>query len=181
MQFSDFGFFHINEWYLRALHIADNKSQYSYTKDYSDKPFLGIIEHEKYKYFIPLSSRKPKHAGMDYDGTDYMLIYEVIDTVGIKPGDIVKPRRDAWLDKILSILNINNMIPVPEGLYYSAVMSGNDLLRKEYEFCFDYKDDIITKANDIHNNTADEKTIERCCDFNKLEEVCMKYMKQVSK
>jgi protein AbiQ len=178
MKFLDFSFYNIDERYLKTLHSADNKSQYSHDKDYGSKPFLGIVEHESYRYFIPLSSGKAKHARMNYIGKDYILIYEVINIASRRPHDIVKPRRDAYLDKILSVLNINNMIPVPEGLYRSAAIQGNDLLRKEYEFCFDYKDDIITKANVVYDITADSKAIERCCNFNKLEEICTKYMKQ---
>ena len=177
MQFSDFGLFYVDEPYLKALNAADKNSQYSDDKDYGNKPFLGIVEHDVYKYLIPLSSGKPKHAGMDYVGRDYILIYETINISAKRSSDIVKFRRDAWLDKILSILNINQMIPVPDGLYYKIDVFSNSLIRKEYDFCFDYKEDIIIKANELYNTATNNKTLERCCDFNKLKKVCTKFSK----
>ena len=57
------GLYNIDVNYLEYLHSIDSEVQFSLEKDYSQKPFLGILVLvDTYTYFIPLTSAKPKHA-----------------------------------------------------------------------------------------------------------------------
>ena len=67
-----------------------------YNKDGAFKrKYIGIVlEINRYKYFAPLSSFKPKHKKMK-EGVDFIKI------------------------KDYAVLNLNNMIPVPDSACYS--------------------------------------------------------------
>ena len=80
-----------NKKFVKYLKSFDNKVE---NIDYQNnlKPFIGIIINvNNFNYYVPISSPKKKHYKMK----------EGIDFIKIK-----------HKDKILGVLNLNNMIPV---------------------------------------------------------------------
>ena len=169
--YEDFGFYSISADYTRRLQNIDSKVQNSY----GNKPFLGAIRmQDKYDYFIPLSSPKDKHIYMPEIGRFYSLVYEYIRPEDRVPQNIIRDERDGLLQKLLGILSVNNMIPVPPG-YYTKLpdftnrkVKYNDLLFKEYEFCLAIKDKILEMSRNVRENYLLDIS-EYCCDFAELE------------
>ena len=98
--------------YMRGLKIYEVNPRYiEYLSGfqehlfYSDgekagRKYIGIVlEINGFKYFTPLSSFKPKHKKMD-EGVDFIKI------------------------KDYAVININNMVPVPEGQYHLVDVNG---------------------------------------------------------
>lgn len=83
----------INKNYINYLKQFDSKVQninYSNTS----KPYLGIIFNiNNFNYYVPISSVKSKHYSMS-NNVDFIKIINN--------------------NKILSVINLNNMIPIPE-------------------------------------------------------------------
>ena len=169
--YEDFGFYSISGEYTRRLQEADSKVQDSY----GNKPFLGIIRlHDKYDYFVPLSSPKDKQTDMPEVGRFYFLVYEFIRPEDRTPKNIIREERGGLLQKLLGILSVNNMIPVPAGYYTKLpdftdrTEKYNDLLCKEYEFCLTIKDKLLEMSQNVRANYRQEIS-EYCCDFEELE------------
>ncbi|GFP00012.1 hypothetical protein LHEH8_17670 [Lactobacillus helveticus] len=91
--------------------------------------------------------------------------------------------------QLLSVLNINNMIPVPIGFYHKidinkiSDLKYRDLLNAEQIACRKKARRIIKNAKLIHKFICYEperhKNINKfCCDFNKLEKYCRKISKE---
>ena len=84
-------------------------------------------------YFAPLSSFKPKHAKMD-EGVDFIKI------------------------KNYAVININNMFPVPEGLYtYIDIQKIRNpdyraLLQSEYRIIKKNRNRILKNANLVYHH-----------------------------
>lgn len=81
---------------------------------------------------------------------------------------------------LLSVLNINNMVPVPEEYYKKIPISKikdhkyQDLLNMELNSCRKKKKVIIRNAKLVHKFICQERSkhkrmLNYCCDFNKLE------------
>lgn len=113
-------------------------------------------------YFVPLSSYKPdKHDDMN----------EAIDFLKLRN---------------YSVININNMIPVPtsEITYVNFKdepdLKYKDLLGSEYRLIKAREQEILRNSRIVYNYRMDNKNKEkslykRCCDFKKLEEACVLY------
>ena len=86
--------------------------------------------------------------------------------------------------KLLSVLNLNNMIPVCDSAIINYNISQDKdyfLLRKEIEFCNIHKEKIISDSKRIYNavTTHSWQSLEnRCCNFKLLEEKCIYYQSQ---
>ena len=83
----------IEKEYVKYLNKQDSRVG---KIEYGDKlkPYIGIVlEIHGYNYYVPVSSAKEKHY----------KINEHIDFLKIKRGE-----------KILSVLNMNNMIPIKQ-------------------------------------------------------------------
>ena len=133
------------------------------------RPFVGIVIvcNDK-RYCIPLSSPKNKHKDMK-NSVDFMKIYDG--------------------DKLIGVLNFNNMIPVNEKVIVPLDMkirSGDTapikyykvLCAKQLKWCQQHQENIIHRANRLYNlitsgNTSHDLK-KRCCDFNKLEKTLTK-------
>ena len=112
------------------------------------------------KYFAQLSSFKPKHKRLS----------ETIDF--IKIGD-------------MAVINLNNMIPVPEGIYVpknpnlETDQQYKNLLNNERRIIKQRTEQIINNAHSVYNHklTNDEKSklSQRCNDFRLLEEKCREF------
>lgn len=62
-EFENFGFYTIDVDYLEFLNGKDSEVYYNASYKYAIKPYVGIIINiSECKYFIPLTSAKPKHT-----------------------------------------------------------------------------------------------------------------------
>ena len=155
-------FYEIDEKYIDFLshyseHLFHNaKIQQNYSRKY-----IGILfEINGMKYFAPLSSFKPKHKRLS----------ETIDF--IKIGD-------------MAVINLNNMIPVPGGIYVpknpnlETDQQYKNLLNNERRIIKQRTEQIINNAHSVYNHklTNDEKSklSQRCNDFRLLEEKCREF------
>ena len=186
VKFADFGFYNIDPTYLKYLHQIDTEVYYSETKDYSNKPFIGILfVIDDYKYFIPLTSRKQKHAKWKNVNNTYYLVYEIIARKWLKPNDVYKDVQDPnKCVKILAALDIKKMIPVPDSVYHKVDFEKEDdtkykrLMEKEYLFCQTIQDGILERAAKIYLEQKKTGVVYKMyCNFAKLEEACDSYQK----
>lgn len=125
------------------------------------RKYIGIIlEIEGVKYFAPLSSFKSKHKKMS-EGVDFIKI------------------------KDYSVININNMIPVPEGCYHLIDVNGEKdphykyLLQAEAREINKQKNRILKNAAIVRSHRIAQGNgtplAKRCNDFKKLEEAYKRY------
>lgn len=183
ISFQDFGFYHVDVDYLRYLHGIDSEVQFSAVKDYTQKPFLGILVLiYGYHYFIPLTSAKPKHTKLRNVGPAHYLIYEQIKKTELTKRDVYKEISDTEVLKLFAALEIKKMIPVKPGLFsridFSAVKDTRyaDLLEKEYRFCQRIQDGILNKARRIYEEQKRTGIVRPMhCSFSKLEVACDEY------
>ena len=157
----------IKNEYVNYLKQFDNKVQnIDYKK--SIKPYIGMIfSLDKFNYYVPISSPKSKHYSMG----------ENIDFLKIMDGD-----------KIISVINLNNMIPVDnssvELLDYKRIsryiifknqtekLKYIALLRKELLIINNRKKEIFERAKKLYEikiNSPKSKIAKRCCNFKLLE------------
>ena len=188
VKYKNLGLYHIDLGYLKHLHDdIDTEVYYSEDKAYSRKPFLGIlVVINAYTYFIPFTSSKPKHVRWPLSDRAHFLLYEVIKADRQKPGDIVKPLSSGGEGlKILAVLDIKKMIPVPDGLYnridFNAVQNEKyrGLLQKEYRFCLKIQDKIIKAAGRVYQDQKEGgKVYPMYCNFTALEKACDEYLSE---
>lgn len=160
--------------YIRNLAKADdNVMSVSPQVEKETRPFVGIVVVcDTNKYCVPLSSPKPKHASMKND-IDFMKI-------------IVE-------DKLLGVLNFNNMIPVSEKCIspVDLKITGKDspqskrykkMAAKQLNWCQRNQDEIVKRANKLYKMITSGKASgllkRRCCNFEKLESVLEKFSLQ---
>ena len=153
--------------YVRDLAKKDdNVMSVSPQKNKENRPFVGIvIICANKKYCIPLSSPKEKHKTMKND-IDFMKIYDE--------------------DKIVGVLNFNNMIPIDERyakvldlkinkqdsvpvIYYKKICT------KQLKWCREHQETICKKASKLYkmitSGKANNHLKRRCCNFCKLEKI----------
>ena len=182
ISYKDFGFYNINPAYLKYLHGIDGEVRYSEEKAYDRKPFLGIlIMINSYNYFIPLTSGKQKHAAWKVTGKDHFLICEAIRPEERRSNDIIKAPGSGLL-RILAVLDVKKMIPVPDGLYRQIdFMQVQDrryqgLLWKEFRSCRKIAKEILEKAGAVYREQKETGTIHPMfCNFAALEKACGDY------
>ncbi len=167
------------KWY-----VVD-KEYVSYLKKFDDKveninyterlkPYIGIlITINEINYYVPISSVKEKHYQMNED-MDFIKIMEN--------------------DRILGVLNLNNMIPIDNENVRVLKYKEIDEYRKfkddkekhlyisflsfELGLINDKIDKIKSNAVELYNekiNRPNSKISKRCCDFKLLEEKCREY------
>ncbi len=163
---------HRHEIYIRNLAKADDHvMSVSPQAGKETRPFVGIvIVCGTRKYCVPLSSPKPKHKSMKND----------VDFTKIMDGE-----------KLIGVLNFNNMIPVDESctipLNLRIVGKDDTVMRrykkmaaKQLDWCQHNQEAIVKKANKLYAMVQGEKTSvflkRRCCDFRKLEAVLQKWV-----
>ncbi len=156
--------------YVRDLHNADDRVQSISPQIHkSNRPFVGVVVVcDKYKYCIPLDHPKDKHYNMKND-VDFSRIFDG--------------------DKLIGVLNFNNMIPVNDSLIklLNVKINKNDsdaekaykrLCTKELDWIQKNQDAIVKKANKLYRLVQDEAVSyglkKRCLDFKKLESVLLK-------
>ena len=147
----------VDKEYVSYLKEFDNKVE---NIDYSNrfKPYLGIIiTINEINYYVPISSVKEKHYKMNED----------IDFIKISEND-----------RILGVLNLNNMIPIDNDSVKNLKYSDISLLNMELELINSRIEKIKANAFKLYNektNRPNSKISKRCCDFKVLEEKCRKY------
>ncbi len=154
-------FYEVSEDYVdylvpHAPHLFRNKKQ----GQQNSRKYIGVVLHiGGIDYFAPLSSFKDKHKRMN----------EALDFVKIKN---------------YSVINLNNMFPVPGGCYSYVDISMEQnpkyksLLLAEYRFIKSIQEKIRKNAATLYNlKTKGEKSAltKRCNDFLLLEDLCKKY------
>ena len=173
------------KWYIV------NKDYIDYLKEFDDKvsdvsynnhvrlflgKFLNIDGYNNIKYYIPVSSAKPKHMSME-DRVDFIKLF---DSLG----------------EIAGVLNLNNMIPVPDFAVkefdYTAVRdldgfentSEKDkyyrLSMDELQYCNSISDFIEHNASALYGMTKSKSyqfrsLRQRCCNFIKLQNCAIEY------
>lgn len=156
-------FYEIDSKYISFLaqydqHLFQNAK---ITQKFSRK-YIGILfEINGMKYFAPLSSFKEKHKRLS----------ETVDFVKI--GD-------------MAVLNLNNIFPVPEGVYSlkDPALEQNQkyriLLNNEIRIIKQKSDLIINNAKSVYNhkmtNNGKSKLSQRCLDFKLLEQKCREWI-----
>ena len=154
--------YEIDKRYLGYISNYSEHVFYSPT-DVSKRKYIGIIlEIGKMKYFAPLSSFKQKHKKMS-EGVDFIKI------------------------KDYSVININNMIPVPDGYYYLVDINGESdphykyLLQAEAREINKQRNRILKNASIVRSHKLSHKDStplsKRCNDFEALEKACMQFVK----
>lgn len=134
------------------------------------RPFIGVLfQIDKYEYFAPLSSPKPKHIKMK----------NTIDFFKIKNGQ-------------LGAVNFNNMIPVTQKNYSLIDLNKEGLTTSELKYQKLLKEQLLwlnSNYNKVKNNSyklyelyikdkLPSNIKSRCCNFKLLEEKCTIYNKQ---
>lgn len=152
--------------YCDYLREYDNKVAYN-KNEKELRPFIGILfEIDKFQYFAPLSSPKPKHKKMK----------NTIDFLKIKQGE-------------LGAVNFNNMIPVKEDNYFLVDLNKETLTTAELKYQKLLKEQLNWLNKNYHqvqnksfklyqlynNGKLPENVRNRCCNFKLLEEKCLKY------
>lgn len=128
------------------------------------RKYIGILfEINGMKYFAPLSSFKDKHKRLS----------ETVDF--IKIGD-------------MAVLNLNNIFPVPEGVYSpkdpatEKNQQYKTLLNNEIRIIKQKTVQIINNAKAVYNhkitNDGKSKFSQRCLNFKLLEEKCKEWIEK---
>ncbi len=140
-----------------APHMFQNKQP----GQHNERKYIGVVlTVNNMKYFVPLSSFKSKHERMK-NGLDF-----------IKIGNY-------------AVININNMLPVPDGEYtYVDIPKIKDkqyrkLLETEYRIIRKLQDKIKGNAAELYKHKVNHGNAtalaKRCNDFILLEEKCRQY------
>jgi len=125
------------------------------------RKYIGIVlQIDEMSYFAPLSSFKPKHNKMK----------ESVDLIKIRN---------------IAVININNMVPVPNGEYHLVDIRGikdqqyRYLLQAENREINRLRDRIIKNARIVYNhkirNGISTALARRTNDFKQLEKKCKEY------
>ena len=163
----------VDNQYVGYLKEFDNKVE---NINYNEriKPYIGIlITINEINYYVPISSVKEKHYKMNED-MDFIKIMEN--------------------DRILGVLNLNNMIPIDDEnvkvLKYKEIDDyrkfKNDKERSLYISFLSFElglinnqiDKIKSNTIELYNeklNRPNSKISKRCCDFKLLEQKCEEY------
>lgn len=143
------------------------------------RKYLGLIQEiNGHKYFIPLSSPKPK----DYDVKTGNIHSDNLLTIYIRHGQ-----------KLYGTLRFNNMIPVPDSeiIPYDLNEEGDlkykMIVLNELYFVRGNQDKIEKKAINLYKakckeknqqqNNGKQKLLAITLDFHKLEEHCDSFVK----
>lgn len=160
--------------YIRTLHKIDDRVQSVSPQIHkSNRPFVGIVVVcGGHKYCVPLDSAKEKHKTQKND-VDFTRIFDG--------------------DKLVSVLNFNNMIPVddrfiskidlrPSAKDTPAQANYKRLCVKEIAWCRKNHEAIIRKANRLYllvqNPHCSGTLKKRCNDFKKLEKALEKLLQK---
>ena len=173
MSKNNFKFIRVKSDYINFLLRYDNKIQYNDNLlGKENKPFLGVLFNiNGQNYYVPLSSANKKKKLIDMHKRYKKTNKKVIDIFFIEDKN----------GKLLSILNLNNMIPIAKNSIVELnIKSDKDasLLQKEFQFCNKHKRELRERAKKLYSivkNHTNERIEKRCCNFLLLEVKCKEY------
>lgn len=177
MSKNNFKFIKVKPDYINFLLQYDNKVSYNgIILKKENRPFLGILFNINNKnYYAPLSSRKNK----------FFKLHKKYKNTKMNNVDIffIEDKNE----KLLSVINFNNMIPVPKNSIIQFDIrkdKNSNLLEKEIEFCNNLKNkkqikEQAIKVYNIVKNHTNKRIENRCCNFRLLEEKCKEYEEQL--
>ena len=164
------------DWYVVDKKYINYLTQFDSRVGYVEygerlKLHVGILlTIEDYHYYVPISSAKPKHQKMS-NSLDFHKL------------------QDKSTGYLYAVLNINNMIPVPNNcltqLKYNQVENfrsfRSEKEKTDYIYLLQKEKSMIDNAQDTLHNKAmklyqkciakpDSSLAARCCDFKTLEE-----------
>ncbi len=157
--------YEVDPSYVNYLsHFAEHLFHNKQPEQQNSRKYIGVlITMHSVNYFAPLSSFKPKHYKMS-ESVDFLKI------------------------KNYAVININNMFPVPEGLYSMIDFSKEknpkyrQLLQAEYRVIKSRQDLIRKNARIVYERKSDPKDLsslsKRCNDFLLLEKKASAYHKK---
>ncbi len=173
----------VDKEYVRYLRKADNRVQYS---EYSNKlkPYIGIVlTIHDFDYYVPISSVGNKPQKIE----KYRKMKDDIDIVKLYDNN----------NRLLSVLNLNNMIPIQsknaKPLKYDEIDNYRQFCnftdKKKYIYFLQIELAILRKNADTisykatklyHEKSKNEfsKISKRTCDLKLLEEKCIEYNKR---
>lgn len=171
-------FYIVSNEYNNALREKDFRVGFIDYGEDALKLHIGVVfQINNYKYFVPISSPKTKHLNMR-EGKDFIKLYDI------------------QAKRLLAVLNINNMIPVPDNcltkLEYKDLERyrsfENETEKMNYVYLLQRELAIIRGKEEMISRNAErlyrEKMVrpnsilsKRCCDFNLLEKVCDEWKK----
>ena len=175
----ELNFYYIDLKFIRDLSkVDDNVMSISPQRGKQDRPFVGvIILLNGREYCIPLTSPKEKFKAMKSQ-VDFLKIFDENE------------KDDKGAFKLIGVLNINNMIPVKEGVIRKVDMVIHDkdqaevkahkrLMHKQLKWCRNHADTIENRANKVYDMVVNhpEKNrnlVKRSSKFIKLEAVVSK-------
>ena len=165
----------VDKKYISYLTQCDSRVGYV---EYGErlKLHVGILlTIGDFHYYVPISSAKPKHQKMS-NSLDFHKL------------------QDESSGYLYAVLNINNMIPVPDNcltqLKYNQIENFRSFKNKkektDYVYLLQKEKDLIDKIqNTLLNKAAklyqkcvskpDSSLASRCCNFKLLEEKCSSY------
>ncbi len=165
----------VDKNYIQYLSRFDSHVGYA---EYGErlKLHVGILlTIQSFHYYVPISSAKSKHHKMS-NSLDFHKLQD---------------KTDGYL---YAVLNLNNMIPVPDFCIQQLKYNQIDhfrifktekektdyiyLLQKEKKLIDDIQELLQTKALKLYKKcvtSPDSALATRCCDFKLLEEKCMSY------
>jgi protein AbiQ len=155
--------YYIQDDYIDLLRKYDSKVPYN--KNHS-RPYVGVvIKINDINFFAPMSSPKPKHQTMKNG----------IDVFKINNG-------------ALGVINLNNMIPVPDSALIPVNYSNlspryKTLLEDQRQFINNNKISLYKKVDklySLYNKNSIPDIAKRCCNFKLLEKLCREYTKNIS-
>lgn len=179
-------FYYIDLKYIRDISkVDDNVLSISPQRAKQNRPFVGVlILTNNRKYCIPLTSPKDKFKSRKSQ-VDFIKIFD-------------ENQKDSnGQNKLIGVLNINNMIPVDEHYIYKVdlVLHKNDkpeiiaqkiLMQKQLKWCRKNVDIIENRANKVYKlvvNSPDKNRnlVRRSSKFLKLESTLDKLLEKKKK
>lgn len=155
--------YYTDDKYINYLRQFDDRVPYNKN---STRPYIGIVyEYQGINYFAPLSSPKPKHK-----------------TISDKAIDIFKID-----DGNLGVVNLNNMIPIPNNAITDVLSVVSDekykaMIENQLTYINNHKSILLKKVSQLQrryrNGYLTQQIAERCCNFELLEEKCREYVEQ---
>ncbi len=164
-----------NKEYVNYLRKFDSRVE-NINYDKKLKPYIGIlITINEFNYYVPISSAKEKH-------------YKIKEGM-----DFIKIKQD---EKIIGVLNLNNMIPISSDnikeLKYKEIEKyrtfSNDKEKLLYISFLNFELNLINKKMEKikknamklymeKTNNPNSKLSKRCCNFKLLEQKSTIYIK----
>lgn len=155
--------YYLDNKYVDFLRKSDPRVAYNKNQT---RPYIGVVyTYNDFKYFAPLSSPKPKHLKMNSRN---------IDIFKIRNGE-------------LGIINLNNMIPVPEQCLIDCFSKIDNskyktLLENQINYINKDRQYLLSKVDRFQTlyrkSQLPEKVYQRTCNFELLEQKCLDYQKE---